>query len=196
MAFRCPEFNSTLTNCILAFSVFCKRACLLRKSSLAFCVFSKHVLLFENFLCPGFVSHFSFHWVASLHSHCSLSTLHTMLKSLSWQSVCLQEEEWRGQLGTGGTWCSCGTRLRDPRRGLPPWMLLLPPHTHLSSPLCLKRNKDRCSYITTENTLRTGTQSCHALGSTNASSFAIQLEVAAASLLLQVPDEEKWRGQG
>ena len=40
-----------------------------------------------------FVSHFSFHLVASLHLHSLLSLSHTMLKSLSWQPPWLQRIE-------------------------------------------------------------------------------------------------------
>ena len=115
------------------------------KRTVSFVSFTRQFFLILPFL--GLISHLSFHWVASLHSHSSLSLLHTMLKSLSWQSACLhEEEEWRSQ--REATLCSCGTRPQDPRQCLllPSWMLLLRQRTHLSCPLCLRRRKQERSF--------------------------------------------------
>ena len=50
----------------------------------------KRTIVFQT---PFFVSHSSFHLVASLHLHSLLSLPHTMLKSLSWQPPWLQRIE-------------------------------------------------------------------------------------------------------
>ena len=47
----------------------------------------------ESLFCWCLMSHLLLHCVASLHSHCWLSSLHTMLKSRSWQSPWLQQQE-------------------------------------------------------------------------------------------------------
>ena len=85
------------------------------------------------------------------------------------------------------TWCSCGRRPQDPRQWFLPWILLPWPRTHPLSQLCLKRKDVNTDWYITEITLRTGTQSRDALGSSCTSAFTIQLEVPTTSLLLQLP---------